>query len=88
MPRPLGTASGTAGSPPGWEKRTVAGLDPETRWDAMVRPTSSPDGVKVPSAIVPLAWSARCRGELVGADRSRSWMVRAVASMSVLMVRT
>ena len=28
MPRPLGTASDTSGSPPGWEKRTVAGRRP------------------------------------------------------------
>ena len=83
----LGTASGTDGSPPGWEKRTVAGPGSETRWAAVVRPHSAPLGVKVASAIVPRAWRARCRGELVGAERSRSWMVRAVASMSVLMSR-
>jgi hypothetical protein len=65
------------------EKRTTAGVGPEARWAAVVRPDNAPDAVNVPEAIDPLAWSARWEGELVGADRSASWMARAVVSMSV-----
>ena len=58
-----------------------------TRWGAVVNSSGAPDGVRRPKAIVPFADSTRATGEFVGGERRTSWILRAVASMSVVMDR-